>query len=137
MPHLSISLLKIKYTYWSSPLHRWMETREGRADIHLPVLCFLIHLSVWLWMPKIRPGYSYPHDLSDCFSSSNFYSFLELLLDVHWLFWIYFLCHSYFFLLSTFQYSRCMFNRYDALPNLSILILIFLLFLTSTPLLQV
>lgn len=107
-----------------------METWEGRADLHLPVLCFPVHFSVWLWMTKILPGYAYPYDLCGYFSPSNFYSFLQLLLDVHWLFWIYFsyfsfcvlLCFNIQELIACFQDS--LFNRHGVLPNLNILILI-------------
>lgn len=129
VPHLSTSSLK---RYTSDHPHYTDEernTRGKRVNLYLPILVSW-HIFVFGWLPKTLLGHSYPHAfycLCGYFSSSNFYSLPELLLDVNSssgsIFHVmdifsYFLCFNIQELTAYFQGSLYMFKRHYTFLNL-------------------
>lgn len=117
--------------FWSSSLHRWRKKHQGqKGKFIFANTCLLADTSLCLaGYPRLL-GHSYPHAfycLCGYFSSSNFYSLPELLLDVnsssgsilHVMgIFSYFLCFNIQELTAYFQGSLYMFKRHYTFLNL-------------------
>lgn len=86
---------------------KWRTEREGLIYICQYFVSWYIFL---FGSGRPRFGLNTPTLMISVVISPNFCSFLELLLDVHWLFWIYFPCHSYFFLYLLFNIQELIFR---------------------------